>query len=222
MAAFLQSPLAARMREAKKLLREYDFITAVPAKFVDDTLPEPFAHQPVLVQGIADAVLVNGDTAEIADYKTDRGKTPEQLLQAYAKQLLLYRAAVEKRLGVRVERCTIYSFSLGREIPVPLERLAANDFLRALINSLETADILVPATKKRSVSVLENTMQKTGLAPWPYHCAAEMDRAWCSWCWTIFHYFSSSRRGTAFVFAAGAAFCRAVSVLPDRGLHPHP
>ena len=39
MAAFLQSPLAARMREAKKLLREYDFITAVPAKFVDDTLP---------------------------------------------------------------------------------------------------------------------------------------------------------------------------------------
>ena len=121
MAAFLQSPLAARMREAKKLLREYDFITAVPAKFVDDTLPEPFAHQPVLVQGIADAVLVNGDTAEIADYKTDRGKTPEQLLQAYAKQLLLYRAAVEKRLGVRVERCTIYSFSLGREIPVPLE-----------------------------------------------------------------------------------------------------
>lgn len=121
MAAFLQSPLAARMREAKKLLREYDFITAVPAKFVDDTLPEPFAHQPVLVQGIADAVLVNGDTAEIADYKTDRGKTPEQLLQAYAKQLLLYRAAVEKRLGVRVERCTIYSFSLGREIPIPLE-----------------------------------------------------------------------------------------------------
>ena len=121
MAAFLQSPLAARMREAKTLLREYDFITAVPAKFVDDTLPETFAHQPVLVQGIADAVLVNGDTAEIVDYKTDRGKTPEQLLQAYAKQLLLYRAAVEKRLGVRVERCTIYSFSLGREIPVPLK-----------------------------------------------------------------------------------------------------
>ena len=26
-----------------------------------------------------------------------------------------------KRLGVRVERCTIYSFSLGKEIPVPLE-----------------------------------------------------------------------------------------------------
>lgn len=66
MAAFLQSPLAARMREAKKLLREYDFITAVPAKFVDDTLPEPFAHQPVLVQGIADAVLVRG-------YGGDRG-----------------------------------------------------------------------------------------------------------------------------------------------------
>ena len=122
MAAFLQSPLAARMREAKKLLREYDFITAVPAKFVEQMrCPNRSRTSLLLVQGIADAVLVNGDTAEIADYKTDRGKTPEQLLQAYAKQLLLYRAAVEKRLGVRVERCTVYSFSLGREIPVPLE-----------------------------------------------------------------------------------------------------
>ena len=38
--------------------------------------------------------------------------------------------------------------------------------------------------------------------------------------WLLF--FRVHRRGTAFVFAAGAAFCRAVSVLPDRGLHPHP
>lgn len=123
--AFLKSPLAARMRAAKKLLREYDFITAVPAKYVDGALPGRFAHQPVLVQGIADAVLLNGDAAEIADYKTDRGKSPCQLLDAYAKQLLLYRAAVEKRLRVPVTRCTIYSFALGREVDVPLSQKEA-------------------------------------------------------------------------------------------------
>ena len=74
----------------------------------------------MLVQGIADAVLINGGEAEIVDYKTDRGKSPRQLLDAYAKQLLLYKAAVEKRLGVSVKRCTIYSFALQREIDVPL------------------------------------------------------------------------------------------------------
>ena len=124
MTAFLKSPLAARMRAAKTLLREYDFITAVSAKYVDETLPERFAHQPVLVQGIADAVILNGREAEIVDYKTDRGKSPRQLLDAYAKQLLLYKTAVEKRLCVSVTRCTIYSFALGREIDVPLDTAA--------------------------------------------------------------------------------------------------
>ncbi len=124
MQTFLQSGLAERMRAAQTLLREYDFITSVPAKYVDETLPEPFWYQPVLVQGIADAVIVNGDRAEIIDYKTDRAKTPAQFLKAYAKQLLLYRAAIEKRLGVKVERCTIYSFSLGQEIDVPADKPA--------------------------------------------------------------------------------------------------
>lgn len=117
-AAFLQSDLAKRMRHAQTLLREYDFITAVEAKFVAETDP---AHDyvPVLVQGIADVVLLDGETAEIADYKTDQGKTPAQFVEAYATQLRLYRRAMEKRLGVRVTRCTIYAFDLSQEIDVP-------------------------------------------------------------------------------------------------------
>lgn len=116
---FLQTPLAARMRSAETLLREYDFITAVPAKFVAE-MPGALAYQPVLIQGIADVVLINGGEAEIADYKTDKRKTPQQFIEAYAEQLRLYRVAVEKRLGVKVTACTIYSFALGMEISVPL------------------------------------------------------------------------------------------------------
>ena len=117
--AFLSSALAARMCAAQKLLREYAFITAVPAERVAD-VPGVIARRPVLVQGVADAVIVQPDAAEIVDYKTDRGKTPEQLLEAYAEQLLLYKTALEKRLPVPVTKCTVYSFALGRELDVPL------------------------------------------------------------------------------------------------------
>ena len=121
LAAFAASPLCGRMRAARPLLREYAFLTAVQAKYVQPEVDRAFQNQPVLVQGIADAVLVRGDgTAEIADYKTDRGVTPAALAARYAMQLQLYRAAVEKRLGVRVNRCTIYSFFLQREVDVPL------------------------------------------------------------------------------------------------------
>ena len=121
--AFLSAPICHRMQQAETLLREYDFITAVPAKFVTEPeqLPPHAAYTPVLVQGIADVVCVNGATAEIIDYKTDRGKTPEQFVQRYAKQLQLYRRAIEKRLDVTVPACTIYAFENGLEIPVPLD-----------------------------------------------------------------------------------------------------
>lgn len=123
---FLQSSLAARMLNADVLLREYDFITAVEAQFVAE-VDERHAFVPVLVQGIADAVLLrteNGEkTIEIVDYKTDKSKTPQQFVETYAKQLDLYRRAMEKRLGARVTKCTIYAFALSREIDVPLDFL---------------------------------------------------------------------------------------------------
>ena len=119
---FFDTDLSRRMLTAEKLLREYAFLTAVPAKYVQPDIASAFQNQPVLVQGIADAVLINGDEAEIVDYKTDQHKTPRQFLESYARQLLLYKAAVEKRLPVKVTACTIYSFQLGQEISVPLEK----------------------------------------------------------------------------------------------------
>ncbi len=126
-ARFLDSPLCGRMLAARRLLREYAFLTAVPARYVRPDIPAEFAYQPVLVQGIADAVLVNGASAEIADYKTDRLNSSEAFVERYRTQLLLYRAAIEKKLGVPVEKCTIYSFHLSREIDVPLEAVLPQD-----------------------------------------------------------------------------------------------
>ncbi len=117
---FFSSALAARMQGANRVLREYDFITAIPAAKVKNGLPTELAGETVLVQGIADAVLVRDGVAEIVDYKTDRGQTGAELAARYGAQLRLYRGAIEKALGVPVQKLTLWSFVLGEEVDVPL------------------------------------------------------------------------------------------------------
>lgn len=117
---FFASGVFARLQKAERVLREYDFITALPAAAAAADKTADYAGAEVLVQGVADLVLVGKTGAEIVDYKTDRHKTPVQLLAAYRSQLMLYARAIQKRLGLPVTRCTLYSFALGKEVDVPL------------------------------------------------------------------------------------------------------
>ena len=66
-------------------------------------------------------MLVFDDHAEIVDYKTDRSRDPDYYIKEYGAQLRLYRRAFALRLGVPVNRLTIYSFSLQQEVDVPLQ-----------------------------------------------------------------------------------------------------
>ena len=123
---FAEGPAFARIRAAKQVLRELDFITALPASAVlaaqGAALPpagSEAAKAQVLVQGIADIVLVFDDHIELLDYKTDRRKTEEEFLQAYRPQLNLYAVAIEKRFApLKVTYKGIYSFSLNKLIEV--------------------------------------------------------------------------------------------------------
>ena len=73
----------------------------------------------VLVQGIADLVLVYPDHLELLDYKTDRRKTAADFVRAYKPQLDLYALAVGKRFAPKpVTYKGIYSLELGRLIEV--------------------------------------------------------------------------------------------------------
>lgn len=84
--------------------------------------------QPFLVQGIIDVILVDRlpKSLEIIDYKTDRlSAAPageETLLERYALQIGLYALACERLLHRPVSSSTLYSFSLGREVPVSRPR----------------------------------------------------------------------------------------------------
>ena len=122
---FVRSEAFDRICGAEEVLRELAFITSLPAAEVmaaqGRALPEgdSAADAGVLVQGIADIVLVYPDHLELLDYKTDRRKTPADFVRAYRAQLELYAKAIEKRFAPRrVTYKGIYSLELGELIQV--------------------------------------------------------------------------------------------------------
>lgn len=118
---FFESAVWRRIRLAKQILREEPFITALPAAEITPTAGQgSAAAAEVLVQGIADLVLVFDEHAEILDYKTDRSRDAQFYVDEYAAQLRLYRRAFAQRLSVPVTKLTIYSFALVDEIDIPL------------------------------------------------------------------------------------------------------
>ena len=122
---FVESEAFAKICAAQQVLRELPFITALPAGAVlaaqgHEELPAA-ADAQVLVQGIADVVLVFDDHAEILDYKTDKSRNATYYIESYAAQLRLYRRAFALRLPVPVTKLTIYSFAMQDEIDIPLE-----------------------------------------------------------------------------------------------------
>jgi len=125
-AQFLSSQLGERLFSAEQILREIPFTLTFPSENPSN----------ILVQGVIDVVLISKDEhleihAEILDYKTDSFRTmstdgmedseidPEKILrERYTLQLSLYALAIERLLKINVSRCTLYSFTLGREIAI--------------------------------------------------------------------------------------------------------
>ncbi len=124
MLRFVRSEAFRRICGAEGVLRELAFITSLPAAEVmaaqGRALPDgPAADAGVLVQGIADIVLVYPDHLELLDYKTDRRKAPADFVRAYRAQLELYAKAIDKRFAPRrVTYKGIYSLELGELIEV--------------------------------------------------------------------------------------------------------
>jgi len=111
--AFFSSPLCSRLLSADAFLREYKFMTGIDSVEFGGIRD---ANDTVILQGVADCVIVEGKYATIVDYKTDYVKSEAELIERYSMQLSLYKEAIEKLLGLEIKECIIYSFCLEKEI----------------------------------------------------------------------------------------------------------
>ncbi|PKM82696.1 MAG: helicase-exonuclease AddAB subunit AddA [Firmicutes bacterium HGW-Firmicutes-14] len=115
--AFFESDLGQRMLKAENVRSEVPFTMAVPVSIVYSDL-EGCEDEMLLVQGVIDCLLDEGDGVVIIDYKTDRvsaGET-EEAAGNYRGQLNLYASAVEDILRKPVKEKYLYFFVPGVEI----------------------------------------------------------------------------------------------------------
>lgn len=113
---FKKSTLAQRMRAAEKkgkLYREQPFVLGLPASRLNAAFP---GTETVLIQGIIDVFFEEDDELVIADYKTDRVKTEDELRARYQVQLDYYAEALERLTHKKTKQKLLYSFALGEEI----------------------------------------------------------------------------------------------------------
>ena len=112
--AFFSSSLYEKIASSKEVKREYDFMFSVSADRIMET-EKGLEDEKVLLQGIADCVIIEEDGFTVIDYKTDRADE-EELKKRYSVQLMLYGEALEERLNLKLKDKIIYSFYLGKEI----------------------------------------------------------------------------------------------------------
>ncbi|MBE7086862.1 MAG: hypothetical protein E7369_01000 [Clostridiales bacterium] len=99
--------------DGKTLYREKSFIMNVPARMLYGTDSDDC----VLVQGIIDLLVIDGDDAYIIDYKYSNS-SEKHLKERYSTQLNLYAYAVEKGLGLKVKSKTIISLLNGKSVAI--------------------------------------------------------------------------------------------------------
>ena len=113
-AAFLRSPLAARIRSAEKVWREYRFALLMPA----ERYAKGAEGEELLLQGVADCVFEENGALTVVDFKTDRVTAEEALQRAelYRPQLQAYSDALSRIMEKPVSQRILYFFRSGTEI----------------------------------------------------------------------------------------------------------
>lgn len=120
-ATFLLTDLGKRMGRAYRnnaLMRERPFMMGIDAGRLDEKFPD---GEMVLIQGIIDAFFVEEGEIVLLDYKTDKVSDETELVSRYRIQLDYYKEALEASTNMKVKEIYIYSFSLGKEIPLSLQ-----------------------------------------------------------------------------------------------------
>ena len=119
-AGFFKSGIYSRLRRSGSVLRERQFIVRFDDIDLPGGLAEIYRGTDGMLQGIADCLFEEEGGYVLVDYKTDRVKTADKLLDKYSAQLVLYKAAFDALLSKPVKSCFIYSFHLGEGIEIKI------------------------------------------------------------------------------------------------------
>ena len=111
---FIFSDVAEKILNSEKVYTEKDFL--VPYNAAMALGDESYCNDEVLVQGVMDCILQNGDEITVIDYKTDYVHSMDTLFARYEKQLELYRYGAKQLFGTEKVKCILYSFRLNEHI----------------------------------------------------------------------------------------------------------
>ncbi len=111
--AFFKTSLSERIFASDDVRRELKFTLLLDAKELDERADE---EDSIILQGIADCVFKDGNSVVVLDFKSDKVKSSDELIQRYSGQLHLYEKAIKEMFQVdKVKQC-IYSFTLKKAI----------------------------------------------------------------------------------------------------------
>ncbi|MBR4036895.1 MAG: UvrD-helicase domain-containing protein [Oscillospiraceae bacterium] len=111
---FIFSDVANMIINSEKVYTEKDFL--VPYSAARALGDMQYSEDEVMVQGVMDCVLQNGDEITIIDYKTDFIYNIDQLVKRYRRQLELYRHGAKQLFDTDKVKCILYSFHLDEYI----------------------------------------------------------------------------------------------------------
>lgn len=114
--AFFRSGVFQRIKDSVFVKREMNFLTEFPASIIKADLADELSNEKIIVQGSVDLLFEEDGKLVIVDFKTDRNKSEEELISAYAEQLKIYGKACESLLKKPIGELLIYSFSIGKTI----------------------------------------------------------------------------------------------------------
>ena len=118
-AGFFASSLGRRVAGNHAVKRELPFTIALPAQRVYTGL-HPGSREQILVQGVIDCLVDEGDGLVLIDYKTDhvRDNGIDHLAENYRGQLNLYAYALEAILKQPVKEKYLYLFATGTAVRI--------------------------------------------------------------------------------------------------------
>ncbi|WP_069997300.1 helicase-exonuclease AddAB subunit AddA [Cellulosilyticum sp. I15G10I2] len=118
---FAESDMVRRMKKAKHVWKEKQFIYLAQAKTIDLSYPE---DEDILIQGVIDTLFLEDDGIVIIDYKTDyidyenMTENIAYTIDKYKTQLELYTQAIEEITKLPVKEKSIYLYHINRWIQV--------------------------------------------------------------------------------------------------------